>query len=210
MPLDDLLRLQLPGLPPLLRHLQEQQVRQLLGVLNRRNPVITQRVAVRPQLVDQPSRVRHQRAYAALRGEQVPEVNDPGLDGFIPDAPVEVTYCPQLPPEAFDIIIVHEAHPSIYGAGGVCGTGDDDSRHTTHTWRACRTPFLRFQRVAVCAMDHRLERPSMAQLTRNYHAVPRFQCSLRSRSRSMARRVQLVFSEGRFIGLADSASICSQ
>ncbi len=56
-----------------------------------------------------------QRVYAALRGEQVPDVDDPGLDGFIPDAPVEVTYRPQLPPEAFDLIIVDEAHRSIYG-----------------------------------------------------------------------------------------------
>ncbi|MGH3972235.1 MAG: DEAD/DEAH box helicase family protein [Pseudonocardiaceae bacterium] len=56
-----------------------------------------------------------QRVYAALRGEQVPDVDDPGLDGFIPDAPVEVTYRPELPPEAFDLIIVDEAHRSIYG-----------------------------------------------------------------------------------------------
>jgi type I restriction enzyme, R subunit len=56
-----------------------------------------------------------QRVYAALRGEQVPDVDDPGLDGFIPDAPVEVGYRPELPPEAFDLIIVDEAHRSIYG-----------------------------------------------------------------------------------------------
>src|SRR6476469_8128366 len=31
-----------------------------------------------------------QRVYAALRGQQVSDVDDPGLDGFIPDAPVDV------------------------------------------------------------------------------------------------------------------------
>lgn len=56
-----------------------------------------------------------QRVYAALRGEQVLDVDDPGLDGFIPDAPVEVTYRAELPPEAFDLVIVDEAHRSIYG-----------------------------------------------------------------------------------------------
>ncbi|MGH3695779.1 MAG: DEAD/DEAH box helicase family protein [Pseudonocardiaceae bacterium] len=56
-----------------------------------------------------------QRLYAALRGEQVADVDDPSLDGFIPDAPVEVGYRPELPPEAFDLIIVDEAHRSIYG-----------------------------------------------------------------------------------------------
>jgi len=56
-----------------------------------------------------------QRVYAALRGEQVPDVDDPGLDGYIPDAPVEVTYNAQMPPEAFDLVIVDEAHRSIYG-----------------------------------------------------------------------------------------------
>ncbi|MGH3843615.1 MAG: type I restriction-modification enzyme R subunit C-terminal domain-containing protein [Pseudonocardiaceae bacterium] len=56
-----------------------------------------------------------QRVYAALRGEQVTDADDPGLDGFIPDAPVEVGYRPELPPEAFDLIIVDEAHRSIYG-----------------------------------------------------------------------------------------------
>jgi type I restriction enzyme R subunit len=56
-----------------------------------------------------------QRVYAALRGEQVPDTDGPGLDGFIPDAPVEVRYRAELPPEAFDLIIVDEAHRSIYG-----------------------------------------------------------------------------------------------
>ena len=56
-----------------------------------------------------------QRVYAALRGEEVPDVDDPGRDGFVPDTPVEVVYDPQLPPESFDLVIVDEAHRSIYG-----------------------------------------------------------------------------------------------
>jgi type I restriction enzyme R subunit len=56
-----------------------------------------------------------QRVYAALRGEQVTDADNPDLDGFIPDAPVEVKYRAELPPEAFDLVIVDEAHRSIYG-----------------------------------------------------------------------------------------------
>ena len=56
-----------------------------------------------------------QRVYAALRGEAVSVDDDPGLDGFVPDAPVDVVYNPELPPEAFDLVIVDEAHRSIYG-----------------------------------------------------------------------------------------------
>jgi len=56
-----------------------------------------------------------QRVYASLKGEQVVDQDDPGLDGFIPDAPVEVVYNRQMPPEAFDLVIVDEAHRSIYG-----------------------------------------------------------------------------------------------
>jgi type I restriction enzyme R subunit len=56
-----------------------------------------------------------QRVYAALRGEQVTDVDDPNLDTFTPDRPVEVAYNPQMPPEAFDLVIVDEAHRSIYG-----------------------------------------------------------------------------------------------
>ncbi len=56
-----------------------------------------------------------QRVYAALRGQQVADVDDPGIDDYTPDAPVEVIYNPQMPPEAFDLVIVDEAHRSIYG-----------------------------------------------------------------------------------------------
>jgi len=56
-----------------------------------------------------------QRVYAALRGQQVADVDDPGIDDYTPDAPVEVIYNAQMPPEAFDLVIVDEAHRSIYG-----------------------------------------------------------------------------------------------
>lgn len=56
-----------------------------------------------------------QRVHAALRGQEVADSDDPGLDGYVPDAPVEIAYDPELPPEAFDLIIVDECHRSIYG-----------------------------------------------------------------------------------------------
>ncbi|HVU60885.1 MAG TPA: DEAD/DEAH box helicase family protein [Mycobacteriales bacterium] len=56
-----------------------------------------------------------QRVYAALRGEQVADADDPNLDTYTPERPVEVSYNPQMPPEAFDLVIVDEAHRSIYG-----------------------------------------------------------------------------------------------
>ena len=56
-----------------------------------------------------------QRVYAALRGQEVPDVDDPNIDDFVPDKPVHVGYNPQMPPEAFDLVIVDEAHRSIYG-----------------------------------------------------------------------------------------------
>ncbi len=56
-----------------------------------------------------------QRVYAALRGEQVADADDPNLDTYTPERPVEVAYNPQMPPEAFDLVIVDEAHRSIYG-----------------------------------------------------------------------------------------------
>jgi type I restriction enzyme R subunit len=56
-----------------------------------------------------------QRVYKALCGDIVSGDDDPGLDGFVPDEPVTVTYQQQIPPETFDLVIVDEAHRSIYG-----------------------------------------------------------------------------------------------
>ncbi|RBY96865.1 DEAD/DEAH box helicase [Blastococcus sp. TF02-8] len=56
-----------------------------------------------------------QRVYAALNGKTVEDIDDPGVDNYVPDAPVDVSYNPQMPPEAFDLVIVDEAHRSIYG-----------------------------------------------------------------------------------------------
>ncbi len=56
-----------------------------------------------------------QRVFMALRDEEVGDTDDPALDGWVPDAPVTVAYNPDLPPETFDLIIVDEAHRSIYG-----------------------------------------------------------------------------------------------
>ena len=56
-----------------------------------------------------------QRVYSVLRGQEVTDQDDPNLDDFVPDAPVTVTYSGALPPEAFDLVIVDEAHRSIYG-----------------------------------------------------------------------------------------------
>jgi len=56
-----------------------------------------------------------QRVHRALTGNDVPETDDPNLDDYVPDAPVEVSYNSDLPPETFDLVIVDEAHRSIYG-----------------------------------------------------------------------------------------------
>lgn len=57
-----------------------------------------------------------QRVYAALRGQPIPDEDDPAFDSIAaPAAPVEVEYSPELPPEAFDLIVVDECHRSIYG-----------------------------------------------------------------------------------------------
>ena len=56
-----------------------------------------------------------QRLFKALLNEEVTEQDDPDLDNYVPDAPVTVSYNPQLPPETFDLVIVDEAHRSIYG-----------------------------------------------------------------------------------------------
>ena len=56
-----------------------------------------------------------QRVFSVLKGQTVSDNDDPNLDGYVPDAPVEVQYNPDLPPEAFDLVIVDECHRSIYG-----------------------------------------------------------------------------------------------
>lgn len=56
-----------------------------------------------------------QRVFKALRNEEVNDNDDPGLDGWVPDTPVTVAYNPDIPPETFDLVIVDEAHRSIYG-----------------------------------------------------------------------------------------------
>ncbi len=57
-----------------------------------------------------------QRVFRVLSGQDVADEDDPGIDGYVPDAPVAVGYCPELPPEAFDLVIVDECHRSIYGS----------------------------------------------------------------------------------------------
>lgn len=56
-----------------------------------------------------------QRVFAGLRGEVIPDDDDEQIDGFVPPAPVTVDYSVEMPPEAFDLIIVDECHRSIYG-----------------------------------------------------------------------------------------------
>jgi type I restriction enzyme, R subunit len=57
-----------------------------------------------------------QRLYMAIRGEELQEdLDEAGAYDVEPAAPVEVAYNPAVPPETFDVIIVDEAHRSIYG-----------------------------------------------------------------------------------------------
>ena len=56
-----------------------------------------------------------QRVFKALRNEDVADADDPELDGWVPDHPVTVAYNADIPPETFDLVIVDEAHRSIYG-----------------------------------------------------------------------------------------------
>jgi type I restriction enzyme R subunit len=56
-----------------------------------------------------------QRVFSVLKGTPVTDGEDPNVDNYVPDAPVEVQYNPDLPPEAFDLVIVDECHRSIYG-----------------------------------------------------------------------------------------------
>src|SRR4051794_27018860 len=39
-----------------------------------------------------------QRVFKVLSGDEVPDTDDPGLDEYVPDTPVTVTYDPELPP----------------------------------------------------------------------------------------------------------------
>ena len=59
-----------------------------------------------------------QRVWKTLTGDPVLNVDDddPALDEYdLVESPVEVSYNGELPPEAFDLIIVDECHRSIYG-----------------------------------------------------------------------------------------------
>jgi len=56
-----------------------------------------------------------QRVHLALSGHEVADTDDPGLDDYVPDAPVTAVYNPAFPPETFDLVIVDKAHRSIYG-----------------------------------------------------------------------------------------------
>lgn len=56
-----------------------------------------------------------QRLHRVLQGGVAPSGDDPDLDDWTPNAPVEIAYNPDLPPESFDLVVVDEAHRSIYG-----------------------------------------------------------------------------------------------
>lgn len=56
-----------------------------------------------------------QRVFKVLNGNDVAGADDPQLDDYVPVAPVSVNYAPDMPPETFDLVIVDEAHRSIYG-----------------------------------------------------------------------------------------------
>lgn len=56
-----------------------------------------------------------QRVFRVLQGGEVADADDQNLDDFTPDRPVTVAYNADMPPEVFDLVIVDEAHRSIYG-----------------------------------------------------------------------------------------------
>jgi type I restriction enzyme R subunit len=57
-----------------------------------------------------------QRLYMTIRGEELPEeLDEASAYDVAPAAPVSVDYNPAVPPETFDVVIVDEAHRSIYG-----------------------------------------------------------------------------------------------
>ncbi|MDW5612408.1 DEAD/DEAH box helicase family protein [Mycolicibacterium sp. D5.8-2] len=56
-----------------------------------------------------------QRVFRFIKAGEVSDTDDPDIDDYIPDTPVTVSYSDALPPETFDLVIVDEAHRSIYG-----------------------------------------------------------------------------------------------
>ena len=56
-----------------------------------------------------------QRLYSMLRGEPVPDSDDPTLDDYGVEDAVELDYNAAIPPETFDLVVVDECHRSIYG-----------------------------------------------------------------------------------------------
>ncbi|MFC6010196.1 DEAD/DEAH box helicase family protein [Nocardia lasii] len=59
-----------------------------------------------------------QRLFLMLQGKELPDADvDDDVDGDLgePESPVDAVYNPNVPPEAFDLIIVDECHRSIYG-----------------------------------------------------------------------------------------------
>ncbi|OBF18536.1 DEAD/DEAH box helicase family protein [Mycobacterium sp. ACS4331] len=56
-----------------------------------------------------------QRVFRFIKAGEVSDADDPDIDDYVPDTPVTVSYSDALPPETFDLVIVDEAHRSIYG-----------------------------------------------------------------------------------------------
>lgn len=56
-----------------------------------------------------------QRVFRFIKTGEVSGDDDPNVDDYVPDVPVTVSYSAALPPETFDLVIVDEAHRSIYG-----------------------------------------------------------------------------------------------
>lgn len=56
-----------------------------------------------------------QRVFKAIKVGEVSDTDDPEIDDYVPETPVTVAYSGEIPPETFDLIVVDEAHRSIYG-----------------------------------------------------------------------------------------------
>jgi type I restriction enzyme R subunit len=57
-----------------------------------------------------------QRLYSTLRGDELePDLDEVSAFDVTPAAPVSVEYSASVPPETFDVVIVDEAHRSIFG-----------------------------------------------------------------------------------------------